>query len=96
MVVFVNEDDPQTGNDHADRHRSFCLMSGPDVKRGGTVISRFYNQDSVPHTICRIFGAPPMNQIARCTALELCPKAGCENRSGNPHFAPAPLRLESA
>ncbi len=63
MAVFVNEDDPQTGNDHVDGHRSFCLLAGPYVKRGGTVISRFYNQDSVLHTICRIFGVPPMNQL---------------------------------
>ena len=63
MVVFINEDDPQTGNDHVDGHRSFCLLAGPYVKRGGTVISRFYNQDSVLHTICRIFGVPPMNQL---------------------------------
>ena len=53
MAVFVNEDDPQTGNDHVDGHRSFCLLAGPYVKHGGTVISRFYNQDSVLHTICR-------------------------------------------
>jgi len=63
MVVFVNEDDPQTGNDHVDGHRSFCLLAGPYVKHGGAVISRFYNQDSVLHTICRIFGVPPMNQM---------------------------------
>jgi YVTN family beta-propeller protein len=63
MVVFVNEDDPQTGNDHVDGHRSFCLLAGPYVKRGGTVVSRFYNQDSVLHTICRIFGVRPMNQM---------------------------------
>lgn len=63
MAVFVNEDDPQTGNDHVDGHRSFCLLAGPYVKQGGTVISRFYNQDSVLHTICRIFGVPPMNQL---------------------------------
>ena len=63
MAVFINEDDPQTGNDHVDGHRSLCLLAGPYVKRGGTVVSRFYNQDSVLHTICRIFGVPPMNQL---------------------------------
>jgi len=63
MVVFANEDDPQTGADHVDGHRSFCLVAGPYVKRGGPVISRFYNQSSVLHTICCIFGVPPMNQV---------------------------------
>ena len=63
MVVFVNEDDPQTGNDHVDGHRSFCLLAGPYVRHGGSVVNHFYNQDSVLHTICRIFGVPPMNQM---------------------------------
>ena len=63
MVVFVNEDDPQTGADHVDGHRSICLLAGPYVKRGGAVVSHFYNQDSVLHTICRIFGVPAMNQL---------------------------------
>lgn len=63
MLVIVNEDDPQTGADHVDGHRSFCLLAGPYVKRGGKVISNFYNQTSVLHTITRIFGVPPMNQL---------------------------------
>jgi hypothetical protein len=63
MAIFINEDDPQTGTDHVDGHRSICFLGGPYVKRGGTVVSRFYNQDSVLHTICQIFGAPPMNQL---------------------------------
>jgi hypothetical protein len=73
MAVFVNEDDPQSGADHVDGHRSICLVAGPYVKRGGTVISRFYNQDSVLHTICRIFGAPPMNQLmAMAPVMDNC------------------------
>ena len=72
-VVFVNEDDPQTGSDHVDGHRSYCLLAGPYVKRGGTVISRFYNQNSVLHTICRIFGVPPMNQeVAMAPVMADC------------------------
>jgi len=73
MVVFVNEDDPQSGADHVDGHRSICLIAGPYVKRRGTVISRFYNQSSVLHTICRIFGAPPMNQlVAMAPVMDDC------------------------
>ena len=62
-AIFVNEDDPQGGADHVDGHRSLCLVAGPYVKRGGVVVSHFYNQSSVLHTICRIFGVPPMNQV---------------------------------
>lgn len=62
MAVFINEDDPASGTDHVDGHRSFCLLAGPYVKRDA-VISTFYNQSSVLHTICQIFGVQPMNQL---------------------------------
>jgi YVTN family beta-propeller protein len=68
MVVFINEDDPQTGTDHVDGHRSFCLLAGPYVKRD-SVISTFYNQSSVLHTICQIFGVRPMNQLVALAPL---------------------------
>ncbi len=60
--IFVNEDDPQAGFDHVDGHRSLCLVVSPYTKRG-TVISKFYNQTSVLHTIARMLGIPPMNQM---------------------------------
>jgi YVTN family beta-propeller protein len=60
-AVFVNEDDPQAGFDHVDGHRSICLVVSPWTKRGA-VVSRFYNQNSVLHTILRMFGLPPMNK----------------------------------
>lgn len=68
MVVFINEDDPQTGTDHVDGHRSYCLVAGPYVKRDA-VVSTFYNQSSVLHTICQIFGVQPMNQIVAMSPL---------------------------
>ncbi|HWQ91629.1 MAG TPA: LamG-like jellyroll fold domain-containing protein, partial [Clostridia bacterium] len=60
-VVFVIEDDPQSGYDHVDAHRSICLVISPYTKRG-QVISTFYNQAGVLHTMQRILGIPPMNQ----------------------------------
>lgn len=68
MAIFINEDDPQSGTDHVDGHRSFCLVAGPHVKRD-TVISHFYNQSSVLHTICQIFGVQPMNQLVAAAPL---------------------------
>jgi YVTN family beta-propeller protein len=68
MLVIVNEDDPQTGTDHVDGHRSFCVLAGPFVRRD-TVISSFYNQSSVLHTICQIFGVQPMNQLVAFAPL---------------------------
>jgi len=60
-VIFVIEDDPQSGYDHVDGHRSLCLVVSPYTKRG-KVVSTFYNQPGVLHTMERIMGLPPMNQ----------------------------------
>ncbi len=71
-VVFVNEDDPQDGFDHVDGHRSLCLVASPYTKRGA-VVSRFYNQGSVLHTIARILGMPPLTQLdAAAPTMEAC------------------------
>jgi hypothetical protein len=66
--IFVVEDDPQDGFDHVDGHRSPCLVISPYTKRG-KVISQFYNQTSVLHTIQRILGLPPMNQLDAVSPL---------------------------
>lgn len=61
-VIFVIEDDPQNGFDHVDGHRSICLVISPYSQRKGKVVSEFYNQTSVIHTMRRMMGLPPMNQ----------------------------------
>ncbi len=68
MAIFINEDDPQSGTDHVDGHRSICMVAGPYVKRNAH-ISKFYNQSSVLHTICQIFGVQPMNQLVATAPL---------------------------
>ncbi|WP_121812203.1 bifunctional YncE family protein/alkaline phosphatase family protein [Mucilaginibacter kameinonensis] len=68
MAIFINEDDPQSGTDHVDGHRSVCFIAGPYVKRN-TIVSKFYNQASVLHTICQIFGVQPMNQLVAMAPL---------------------------
>lgn len=60
-AIFINEDDPQAGTDHIDGHRSVCLVVSPYTRDRG-LVSNFYNQTSVLHTINRIFGISPMNQ----------------------------------
>jgi DNA-binding beta-propeller fold protein YncE len=60
--IYVNEDDPQDGFDHVDGHRSLCLVVSPYTKRG-KVLSHFYNQTSVLHTMALQLGMPPMNQF---------------------------------
>ncbi|HZZ43695.1 MAG TPA: bifunctional YncE family protein/alkaline phosphatase family protein [Tepidisphaeraceae bacterium] len=61
-AIFIIEDDPQNGFDHVDGHRSFCLVASPYAKRN-VIVSKFYNQTSVLHTIELILGLPPMNQM---------------------------------
>jgi DNA-binding beta-propeller fold protein YncE len=68
MAVFVNEDDPQSGTDHVDAHRSICYIASPYAKRK-KLLSKFYNQSSVLHTICQIFGVQPMNQLVAMAPL---------------------------
>ncbi len=71
-AIFVVEDDPQAGFDHVDGHRSPCLVISPYTKRK-TVVSNFYNQTSVLHTMQRILGVPAMNQMdARSPLMSAC------------------------
>ena len=60
-VIFVIEDDPQSGFDHVDGHRSPCLVISPYTKRN-QVVSTFFNQTGLLHTMEQILGLPPMNQ----------------------------------
>jgi YVTN family beta-propeller protein len=60
-VIFVIEDDPQSGYDHVDGHRSLCLVISPYTKRN-QVVSTFFNQTGLLHTMEQIMGLPPMNQ----------------------------------
>jgi len=67
-VVFVIEDDPLSGYDHVDGHRSVCLVVSPYTKRRQTV-SSFYSQTGVIHTLEQILGIPPMNQMDAMASL---------------------------
>jgi YVTN family beta-propeller protein len=67
-AIFINEDDPQAGFDHVDGHRSVCLVVSPYTKRG-KVVSEFYNQTSVVHTMLRMLGLPPLNQRDASSSL---------------------------
>jgi len=71
-AIFVNEDDPQNGWDHVDGHRSLCLVVSPYAKRHA-VVSQFYNQLSVLHTLERILGLPSVAQLtAQAPTMEAC------------------------
>jgi hypothetical protein len=70
-VIFVEEDDAQTGVDHVDGHRSPGYVISPYVKQqvnkdgtGAGVVadSTFYTQINFTRTIEQILGITPMNQ----------------------------------
>lgn len=62
MVVFVTEDDAQSGVDHVDAHRTILLAAGPYIKRG-YISHRHGSLPSVTNTMNRLFGLPALNQF---------------------------------
>ena len=72
MAVFVIEDDPQSGHDHVDGHRSICFVASPYAKRG-VIVSKFYNENTVLHTMDQILALSPLNQlVAAAPTMEDC------------------------
>ena len=60
-LVFITEDDAQSGADHINVHRTFALIIGPYVKKG-VLIARRYSQVNILKTIEAVFNLPPMSQ----------------------------------
>jgi hypothetical protein len=60
-LVFITEDDAQSGADHISAHRSLALVVGPWVKRG-ILITHPYSQINILRTMEAITGVPPMSQ----------------------------------
>jgi len=68
-AIFIVEDDPQSGADHVDSHRSTCYVISPWVYHNA-VDHHFYNTDSVLRTIELILHMKPMtSQDALANAL---------------------------
>ena len=59
-VIFVTEDDSQSGWDHVSAYRTVGMVISP-YSKNGKVISTAYNQTSMIRTIEQILGLPPMN-----------------------------------
>ncbi len=59
-VIFVVEDDSQSGWDHVSAYRTVSLVISP-YSRLKSVIHTFYTQPSMVRTIEQILGLPPMN-----------------------------------
>ncbi|MBU2836642.1 quinoprotein amine dehydrogenase, beta chain-like protein [Acidithiobacillus thiooxidans] len=83
MVVFLTEDDAQSGADHINAHRTFALAMGPWVKRG-YLQSNLYSQVNILKTTEAVFGLPPMSQWDQNASVF----AGIWTR--HPDFTPTP------
>lgn len=58
-VIFITQDDSQSGWDHVSAYRTVGLMISPYST--GKLLSSNYNQTSMLRTIEQILGLPPMN-----------------------------------
>jgi hypothetical protein len=68
-VVFITEDDTQSGWDHISAYRTTGLVISPYSVLNKTIHTK-YNQTSVVRSIEQILGIPPMNVID-ATAMPL-------------------------
>lgn len=68
-VVFITEDDSQSGWDHISPYRTICQVISPYSKLNKTIHTN-YNQTSMVRTMEQILGIPPMN-IIDATALPM-------------------------
>ncbi|HTQ26914.1 MAG TPA: alkaline phosphatase family protein, partial [Puia sp.] len=80
-VIFVTEDDSQSGWDHISSYRTVGQVISP-YSRLAKTIHENYNQTSMVRTIEQILGIPPMNVID-ATAL---PMFDCFGKQKNTSF----------
>ena len=59
-AFLVTEDDPQSGTDHVDAHRSILLAMGPNV-RTGYLSHRHSSMGSIQKTIYELLGLGALN-----------------------------------
>ncbi len=84
MVVFITEDDAQSGADHINAHRTLALAIGPWVKRH-ELVTHLYSQVNIVKTIEAVFGLPPLSQWDQNASVF----RGIWTR--HPDFAPTPV-----
>lgn len=61
-LIFITEDDAQSGLDHVDKHRCPALAIGPYVKRG-YVSSVMYTINNFHKTVQLLLGSTPMHRL---------------------------------
>ncbi len=69
-LIVITEDDPNTGGDHVDLHRSIALFASPWVKRG-YVSPAHYDIASIHKLFAHVFGKPYRNSTIADAPLPL-------------------------
>jgi YVTN family beta-propeller protein len=69
-LIVVIEDDPSTGQDHVDMHRSIALFASPWVKRG-YVSHGHYDMASLHKLMAHLYGKPYRNVVIADAGLPL-------------------------
>jgi DNA-binding beta-propeller fold protein YncE len=69
-LVIVVEDDPSTGQDHVDQHRTIALFASPWIKRG-YVSHAHYDVASLHKLFSHLLGKPYRNRVIANAALPL-------------------------
>jgi len=87
-VIFVTEDDSQSGWDHISAYRTTGFVISPYSRLKKTIHTN-YNQISMLRTIEQILGLPPMNQID-ATAT---PMFDCFTKKPEPRTGLFPIKL---
>ena len=86
MVIFLTEDDAQSGADHINAHRTLALAMSPWIKKG-LLETHLYSQVNIVKTIEATLGLPPMSQWDQNAAV----LSGIW--TDHPDFAPTPAVL---
>jgi len=66
-LIIITEDDPQSGLDHVDMHRSIAIMASPYTKRGYNCPVH-HGFASLIRTYGLILGMPPLNLLDETAA----------------------------
>ena len=89
-VVFITQDDSQSGWDHVSAYRTVGLVVSP--YSSGKLISSHFNQVSMLRTIEQILGLPPMNVVdATSRLMTECFQTKKQNFFYNHHATNIPL-----
>ncbi|MBW2703189.1 MAG: hypothetical protein JRF33_20380 [Deltaproteobacteria bacterium] len=84
-LIIITEDDPQSGADHVDSHRSIALLVSPYTRKGFTS-SVHHGFSSLIRTYGLILGMPPLNMMdAQAAPVNEC-------FTSQPDFSPYELR----